>query len=386
MATDYYGINDSLSEDEKNIRDEVQKWVGKNYLPIIKDCFEKDRFPREIIPQLAQLGLLGIKTQGYGCPGASNMVYGLVCQELERGDSGLRSFVSVTNSLVMYPIETFGSEEQKNFWLPKLASGEKIGCFGLTEPDAGSDPASMKTTAKKDGENYILNGTKMWITNGSIADVAIVWAKTQKGIRGFLVEKGMEGFSAVDIKGKMSLRASVTSELILDNVAVPEKNMLPKAEGLKAILMCLNEARYGIAWGALGAAIECYEIALNYTKQRKQFGKPIASFQLVQKSLVEMLTEITKGQLLALQLGRLEDEGKERHQQISMAKMNNVYHALKIARDARDLLGANGIHLDHRIVRHMMNLEAVSTYEGTHNIHLLIIGKDITGISAFGNE
>lgn len=383
MGTDFYLIEDSLLEDEKIIKEAVRDWVDKNYLPIVKKCFDEACFPREVVPQLAQLGLLGIKVKGFGCPGASNVVYGVVCQELERADSGLRSFVSVTNSLVMYPIETFGSEEQKNFWLPKLASGEKIGCFGLTEPEAGSDPGGMKTTAKKDGDGYILNGNKMWITNGSIADVAIVWAKTRGGIRGFLVEKGMEGFSAEEIKGKYSLRASVTSELILDNVKVPRENLLPLTKDLKAPLMCLNEARYSIVWGALGAAIDCYETALNYLKERVQFGRPLASNQLIQQKLAEMLTEITKGQLLALQVGRLKDSGKARYPQISMAKMNNVAQALKIARDARDLLGANGICIDYSIIRHMLNLESVYTYEGAHNIQLLIIGRDITGISAF---
>lgn len=386
MVTDYFGIDDLFSEDEKMTRKTVRDWVDKNFLPIIKNCFDEARFPIEVVPQLAQLGILGIKVNGYGCPGSSNIVYGVACQELERGDSGLRSFVSVTNSLVMYPIENFGSEEQKKFWLPELASGKKIGCFGLTEPEAGSDPRSMRTAAREDRGDYILNGNKMWITNGSIADIAIIWAKTKDGIRGFLVERGTPGFATQDIKDKYSLRASVTSELILDNVRVSRESLLPQTSGLKSPLMCLNEARYGIAWGALGAAIDCYETALAYSKQRIQFGKPIASFQLVQKKLVDMLTEITKGQVLALQLGRLKDRGEARHQQISMAKMDNVAQALKIARDARDLLGANGICIDYPVIRHMLNLESVYTYEGTHDIHLLSIGEDITGISAFGNK
>ncbi len=384
MSTDFYMIGDLLSEEEKMVQKLTRGWIMENYLPIIKECFDKEKFPKDIILKLGQLGLLGIKIKSiYGGSEMNNVVYGLVCQELERGDSGLRSFVSVTNSLVMYPIETFGSEEQKNLWLPKLAKGEKIGCFGLTEPDAGSDPSSMKTTARKDGASYVISGVKTWITNGSIADIAVVWAKTEDGIRGFLVEKNRKGFSAKKIPYKYSLRASVTSELVLDEVKVPLENILPEANGLKEALMCLNEARYGIAWGALGAAIDCYETALNYAKNRIQFGKPLASFQLVQKKLVEMITEITKGQLLVLRLGRLKDEGRARHQQISMAKMNNVDAALKIARDARDLLGANGITIDYSIMRHLTNLESVSTYEGAHDVHLLVVGENITGISAF---
>lgn len=383
---DYYFVEGLLSDDEKMVQELVRDWITEKFSPIIKECFDKAKFPKDIIPQLAELGLLGIKVKAiYGGFEMSNVAYGLICQELERGDSGLRSFVSVTNSLVVYPIEAFGSEEQKKLWLPKLAKGEKIGCFGLTEPDAGSDPGSMRTVAKKDGASFIISGTKTWITNGSIADVAVIWAKTEEGIRGFLVEKGKKGFSAKKIPYKYSLRASVTSELVLDEVRVPAENMLAEAKGLKAPLMCLNEARYGIAWGALGAAIDCYETALNYTKNRKQFGRPLASFQLVQKKLVEMVTEITKGQLLVLRLGRLKDEGKASHQQISMAKMNNVAIALKIARDARDLLGANGICIDYPVIRHMLNLESVYTYEGTNNVHLLSVGEDITGISAFGN-
>ncbi len=381
---DYYRIEDLLSEEEKMVQKLTRDWITEKFLPIIKECFDKAKFPKDIIPQLAELGLLGIKVKSiYGGSEMSNVSYGLICQELERGDSGLRSFVSVTNSLVAYPIETFGSEEQKKLWLPKLAKGEKVGCFGLTEPDAGSDPGSMKTAARKDGDSYVISGVKTWITNGSIADVAVVWAKTEEGIRGFLVEKGKKGFSSKKIPYKYSLRASVTSELVLDEARVPIENMLPEAKGLKASLMCLNEARYGIAWGVLGAAVDCYETALNYTKNRIQFGKPIASFQLVQQKLVEMVNEITKAQLLVLRLGRLKDEGRARHQQISLAKMNNVAMALKIARDARDLLGANGICIDYPVIRHMLNLESVYTYEGTNSVHLLTVGEDITGISAF---
>ncbi len=381
---DYYRIEDLLFEEEKMVQKLTRDWITEKFLPIIKECFDKAKFPKDIIPQLAELGLLGIKVKSiYGGSEMSNVAYGLICQELERGDSGLRSFVSVTNSLVAYPIETFGSEEQKKLWLLKLAKGEKIGCFGLTEPDAGSDPGSMKTTAIKDGDSYVISGIKTWITNGSIADVAIIWAKTEEGIRGFLVEKGKKGFSSKKIPYKYSLRASVTSELVLDEARVPIENMLPEAKGLKAPLMCLNEARYGIAWGVLGAAVDCYEAALNYVKTRIQFGKPIASFQLVQQKLVEMVNEITKAQLLALRLGRLKDEGQARHQQISLAKMNNVAMALKIARDARDLLGANGICIDYSVIRHMLNLESVYTYEGTNSVHLLTVGEDITGISAF---
>lgn len=383
---DYYLMEDLLSDEEKMVQKLVRDWITEKFLPIVKENFDKAKFPKDVIPQLAELGLLGINVKGcYGGSEMNNVAYGLICQELERGDSGLRSFVSVTNSLVMYPIETFGSEEQKNLWLSKLAKGEKIGCFGLTEPDAGSDPSSIKTTARKDGDSYIISGTKTWITNGNIADIAIIWAKTEEGIRGFLVEKGKKGFSSKKIPYKYSLRASVTSELVLDEVKVSKDNMLPGATGLKAALMCLSEARYGIAWGVLGAAIDCYETALNYTKNRIQFGKPLASFQLVQEKLVKMVNEITKGQLLVLRLGRLKDEGRVSYPQISLAKMNNVDMALNIARKARDLLGANGITIDYSIIRHEANLEAVSTYEGTHDIQLLIVGKDITGISALGN-
>jgi glutaryl-CoA dehydrogenase len=380
---DYYQINDLLSEEEQGIRNSVRRWIEERYLPKAADYFEQGLFPADLIPEIARLGLLGIKFKEYGCPGMNNVAYGLACQELERGDSGLRSFVSVMNSLVMYPIATFGSEEQKARWLPAMVKGEKLGCFGLTEPEAGSDPQSMRTKAVRDGADYVLNGRKMWITNGEIADVAVIWARTEEGVRGFLVEKGSPGFTAHPITRKFSLRASVTSALVLDNVRIPAENMLPGSEGLKSALMCLNEARYGIAWGAMGAAMACYEAALTYAKGRIQFHAPIASFQLVQSKLVKMLTEITKAQLLCLRLGRLKDEGRAHHTHISLAKMNNAAEALKIARAARDILGANGISLGYPVIRHMLNLETVNTYEGTQDIHTLAIGRDITGHNAF---
>jgi len=385
--TDYYSCEDLFSQDEKQIRDELRTWIDKRYLPKAADYFDQAVFPVELIPELAQMGLLGFKLKEYGGLGKNNVAFGLVCQELERGDSGLRSFVSVMNALVIYPIHSFGTREQKERWLPDLVNGSKIGCFGLTEPEAGSDPEAIRSTAVKSSGRYLLNGRKMWITNGSIADVAVVWAKTEDGqVRGFLVEKGMQGFSASLIERKFSLRASVTSVLNFNDVAVPEENLLPGAHGLKAALMCLNEARYGIAWGCVGAAIACYETALNYTKSRRQFHAPLASFQLVQRKLVWMLTEITKAQLMCIRLGRLKDEGRARHTQISMAKMNNASQALKIARSARDILGANGISLGYPPIRHMLNMETVNTYEGTEDIHLLAIGRDITGQDAFSRE
>jgi glutaryl-CoA dehydrogenase len=383
QGVDYYRSDDLLTIEERSVRDTVRRWIENQYLPQVQDYFEKGIFDLDLIPQLAELGLLGIKIQGYDCPGMSNVDYGLVCQEIERGDSGLRSFVSVQNSLVMYPIYTFGTEEQKVRWLPAMARGDKVGCFGLTEYDVGSDPENLKTRATRKNGDYIIHGSKMWITNGEIADVAVVWARTDEGIRGFLVEKGTPGFQAFDISGKYSHRASVTSGLMLDEVRVPAENLLPGTEGLKSALMCLNEARFGIAWGAVGAAMACYEVALEYAKTRIQFEVPIASFQLVQRKLVKMLSEITKAQLLCIQLGRLKDEGNARHTQISLAKMNNVSEALKIARTARNILGANGVALDYHVIRHMLNLEAVYTYEGTHDIHTLIVGRDITGINAF---
>ncbi len=380
---DFYGIEDLLSEEEKIARDTVRRFITSNLLPIIADYFEKGEFPLQIVPQAAELGVFGVHLQGYGCAGMNNIAYGLIMQELERGDSGMRSFASVQGSLVMYAIYTFGTEEQKNRWLPPMARGEALGCFGLTEPDFGSDPGGMLTKAIKDGSNYILNGTKMWITNGSIADVALVWAKTPEGVRGFLVEKETPGLSARDITGKFSLRASFTSELVLENCCIPEDNCLPGVVGLKGPLTCLNQARYGIAWGALGSAMASFECARSYAMERIQFGKPIASFQLVQQKLSWMLTEITKAQLLVLRLGRLKDEQKAHHSQISMAKMNNVQIALECARVARDILGASGICHDYPVARHLCNLESVKTYEGTHDIHQLIIGREITGISAF---
>lgn len=383
QGTDYYHCDDLFSEQEKRIRNEVRRWVQTRCLPKINDWFEQGIFPREIIPELASLKLLGMKLTNHGCPGMSNTAYGLVCQELERGDSGLRSFISVMNSLVIYPIATFGSEAQQSSWLPALVKGEKIGCFGLTEPDAGSDPQSMQTSAVLKGEHYLLNGRKMWITNGEIADVAIIWARTREGIRGFLVEKDSPGFTAHPISRKFSLRASVTSALTLKDVRIPADNLLPGTTGLKSALMCLNEARYGIVWGAAGAAMACYETALEYAKNRTQFGVPIASHQLVQRKLARMLVELTKAQLICARLGQLKDKGMARHTHISLAKMNNASEALKIARTARDILGANGITLGHHVIRHMLNLETVNTYEGTRDIHTLALGRDVTGRDAF---
>jgi glutaryl-CoA dehydrogenase len=382
-TTDFLDIDDLLAEPEKAVRARVRTLVEQEVLPIIEDCYDRGEFPRQLIPRLAELGLLGMKLSGYGCAGANSVSYGLACQELERGDSGLRSFMSVMSSLVMYPIYTFGSEEQKGEWLPALARGEKIGCYALTEPEAGSDPGNLKTFARRDGEDWILSGVKRWISYGSIADVALVWARTEEGIRGFLVETGTPGFTAGQIPKMMSLRASVTSTLILDDVRVPERNRLPEAAGLRSALMCLDEGRLGIAWGAVGAAMACYEMAVDYAGRRIQFERPIASFQLTQQKLVKMLTEISKGQLLALRVSRLRDQGRARPEQISMAKMNNVAEALKIARAARSILGGNGISLDFHVIRHMCNLESVYTYEGTHEVHTLILGEAITGLSAF---
>jgi glutaryl-CoA dehydrogenase len=382
-GVDFFRVDDLLSEDEKLVRETTRDFVQEKVLPIIDRHFEAATFPSELVEEMGRLGMLGANLpEEYGCTAMNNVAYGLVMQELERGDSALRSFASVQGSLVMYPIFMFGSEEQKRTWLPKLAAGEKIGCFGLTEPDHGSDPGSMMTRAERKGSRWILNGAKSWITNGTIADIAVVWAKVDGQIRGFLVEKGQKGFSAPEIRHKMSLRASVTSQLLFEDCEIPEQNLLPGSSGLKSPLMCLNQARYGIAWGALGAAMACYHTALEYSRERKQFGGPIARFQLVQEKLVTMLTEITKGQLLALQLGRIKDSGKLNQTQISLAKRNNVAMALETARLARDLLGANGISLEFPVIRHMCNLESVKTYEGTHDIHTLIIGESITGFSA----
>ena len=382
-TVDFYRVDDLLTEEERLVRSTVSRFVDDRFLPIVADHYERASFPMEVVPELARLGVFGMHLQGYGAAGLSNVMYGLACQELERGDSGLRSFVSVQGSLCMFPIHRYGSEEQKQRWLPFMARGEVIGCFGLTEPEFGSNPAGMATRARRDGGDWVINGVKRWITNGNVAHLAIVWARTEEGIRGFLVETGTRGFQAREIHHKLSMRASVTSELILDDVRVPARNELPGAQGLKAPLSCLNEARYGIVWGVLGAAIACYRSALDYAKARVQFDQPIAGYQLTQEKLVNMLTEITKGQLLALQLGRLKDQGKATATQISMAKLNNVREALQIAREARTILGANGISLEYPVMRHMNNLETVLTYEGTSEIHMLAIGEEITGLSAF---
>jgi glutaryl-CoA dehydrogenase len=382
-TVDFYRIDDLLTDEERLVRSTVSRFVDDRFLPIVADHYERASFPMEVLPELARLGVFGMHLQGYGAAGLSNVMYGLACQELERGDSGLRSFVSVQGSLCMFPIHRYGSDEQKQRWLPFMARGEVIGCFGLTEPEFGSNPAGMATRARRDGGDWVITGTKRWITNGNVAHLAIVWARTEEGIRGFLVETGTKGFQAREIHHKLSMRASVTSELILDGVRVPARNELPGAQGLKAPLSCLNEARYGIVWGVLGAAIACYRSALDYAKARVQFDRPVAGYQLTQEKLVNMLTEITKGQLLALQLGRLKDQGKATSTQISMAKLNNVREALQIAREARTILGANGISLEYPVMRHMNNLETVLTYEGTSEIHMLAIGEEITGLSAF---
>jgi glutaryl-CoA dehydrogenase len=387
QGVDFVAFDGLLSEDELLVRATARKFIEENLVPIIEECNREGRFPRELVRPMGELGFFGANLHGYGCAGMSNVEYGLVTQEMERGDSGVRSFVSVQSALVMYPIYTFGSDEQKDKWLPAMAKGEKLGCFGLTEPDFGSNPGGMRTRARKDGNEYVLNGEKMWITSGSIADVAVIWAKVDdedSRVRGFLVETDRPGFSAQDVHGKWSLRASVTSGLSLQDVRIPAENLLPQSGGLKSPLMCLNQARYGISWGAIGAAMSCYDTALQYAKLRKQFrDMPIAGHQLVQEKLAWMITEITKAQLLALQVGRLKDAGKVEHQHISMAKRNNVWMALECARMARDILGANGISDDYPVMRHMMNLESVKTYEGTHDIHALILGENITGIAAF---
>ena len=383
-GVDYFNVETLLAEDEVMVRNSVREFVDDRIIPIIEKHYREEKFPYHLVKELGKLGLFGITLpQKYGCAEMNNVSYGLVMQELERGDSGIRSFVSVQTSLVMYPIFTFGSEEQKDYWLPQLASGEKIGCFGLTEPDFGSNPGGMITHAEKVNGGYKINGAKMWITNGTIADVAVVWAKLDSEIKGFLVEKGTVGFIAPEMKGKHSLKASVTSELIFQDVFIPEKNILPGSKGLKSPLMCLNQARYGIAWGVVGSMMACYDSALNYAKSRIQFSKPIAAYQMTQEKLVYILTEITKAQFINLQLGRLKDKGEVKHTQVSMAKRNNCEKALETARIAREILGANGILDEYPVMRHSQNLESVKTYEGTHEMHTLIIGEDITGFAAF---
>ena len=383
-GVDYYNLDSLLAEEELMIRDTVREFVSEKVIPIIEKHNREATFPVHLVKEMGNLGLFGITLpRKYDCAESNNLSYGLALQELERGDSGIRSFVSVQTSLVMYPIFTFGSEEQKDYWLPQLASGEKIGCFGLTEPDFGSNPGGMITHAEKVNGGYKINGAKMWITNGTIADVAVVWAKLDSEIKGFLVEKGTVGFIAPEMKGKHSLKASVTSELIFQDVFIPEKNILPGSKGLKSPLMCLNQARYGIAWGVVGSMMACYDSALNYAKSRIQFSKPIAAYQMTQEKLVYILTEITKAQFINLQLGRLKDKGEVKHTQVSMAKRNNCEKALETARIAREILGANGILDEYPVMRHSQNLESVKTYEGTHEMHTLIIGEDITGFAAF---
>ncbi len=388
-GVDFYDIDSLLHEEEIQIRDHVRDWVEDRYLPVVERAYEEAYFPADVIPEIAGMGLLGATLpEEYGCAGVSATAYGLAMQELERGDSGLRSFASVQGSLAMYPIYAYGSEEQRRHWLPRMARGEAIGCFGLTEPDFGSDPAGMITRAKPVDGGYVLNGAKMWITNGTVADIAVVWAKApveggRESIRGFLVEKGTKGFTAPEQKHKHSLRASVTSELILQDVFVPEANLLPNVTGLKGPLGCLSQARFGIAFGVVGAAMACFHAAAEYSKNRIMFGKPIGSYQLIQAELAYMLTEITKAQLLCVQLGRLKERGTVKPEQISLAKRNNCEIALDIARRARDVLGANGITAEYPVMRHMCNLESVKTYEGTHNIHTLVLGESITGLPAY---
>ena len=388
-GVDFYQLDEMLSDEERAVRDTVRSWVEAELMPVIGDCYIEGRFPKQLIPGLAELGVLGANLpESYGCAGLNNVAYGLIMQELERGDSGIRSFASVQGALVMYPIHAFGSEQQKQHWLPRLAAGKEIGCFGLTEPDYGSNPGGLITTAKETGNGWVLNGTKMWITNGSQATVAVIWAKTgskddTRSIRGFIVPTGIKGYSARDQKGKLSLRASDTSEIHLDNVELPNDALLPGSGGLKSPLSCLTQARYGIAWGAIGAAMACYDEALSYAKTRVMFDRPIGGTQIQQVRLADMLTEITKAQCLTLQLGRLKDSGRFTPQQVSLAKRNNVSMACDIAREARRLLGANGILVEYHSMRHLANLESVYTYEGTHDMHSLILGEAVTGLSAF---
>ncbi len=388
-GVDFYDVDSLLSEEERAVRDTVREWVDDNVTPVIGEHYLEGKFPKHLVPHMAELGLFGANLpEAYGCAGLNNVAYGLIMQELERGDSGVRSFASVQGGLVMYPIHAFGSEDQKQQWLPRMASGQVIGCFGLTEPDYGSNPGAMTTTARETRDGWVLRGAKMWITNGSTAQAAIIWAKTgdlgdADSIRGFIVPTDAKGFSAKDQKGKLSLRASDTSELVLEDVCVPKEALLPKSGGLKSPLMCLTQARYGIAWGAVGAAMACYDEAVSYAKTRVMFDKPIGGFQLQQARLADMLTEITKAQLLCLQLGRLKDQGKATPQQVSLAKRNNVSIATDVARETRRLLGANGILAEYQAMRHLANLESVYTYEGTHDIHTLILGQEITGLNAF---
>ncbi|MCR6687579.1 acyl-CoA dehydrogenase family protein [Pseudoxanthomonas sp.] len=383
-AYDLFDVRSLLSDEERAVQDAVARFTDERVIPIIGECFDQGRFPKELVAEVAALGLLGSSLpEEYGCAGLNAVSYGLICQELERGDSGLRSFVSVQSSLCMYPIFAYGSEEQRRRWLPDMAAGRVIGCFGLTEPHGGSDPANMKTHARKDGGDWVINGSKMWITNGNLADIAIVWAQTDEGIQGFVVEKGTPGFSAQEIKHKMSLRASVTSSLFFDNVRVPDASRLPNVKGLKGPLGCLTQARYGITWGPIGAAIACLDEALNYSKERILFGRPVAATQSAQIKLAEMARRITLAQLLVLQLGRLKDAGTMQPQQVSLAKWNNCRMAIDIARECRDLLGGAGITTEHAAIRHALNLESVITYEGTETVHQLVIGRELTGISAF---
>ncbi len=381
---DLFDVRSLLSEEERAVQDTVARFTDERVIPIIGDAFDQGRFPKELVPEIAELGLLGSSLpEQYGGGGLNGVSYGLICQELERGDSGIRSFVSVQSSLCMYPIYAYGSEEQRTRWLPDMAAGKVIGCFGLTEPHGGSDPANMKTNAKRDGADWVINGSKMWITNGNVADIAIVWAQTDDGIQGFVLEKGMPGFSAQEIKHKMSLRASVTSALFFDNVRVPDANRLPNVKGLKGPLGCLTQARYGITWGPVGAAIACLDEALNYSKERILFDRPLAATQSAQLKLADMARRITTAQLLVLQLGRLKDAGKMAPQQVSLAKWNNCRMAIDIARECRDLLGGAGITTEHAAIRHALNLESVITYEGTETVHQLVIGRELTGINAF---
>ncbi len=381
---DLYDVRSELAEDELMVRDSVARFVDAEAIPLMREAFEQHRFPSELIPQVAELGLLGSSIEGYDCAGLNSICYGLICQELERGDSGLRSFVSVQSSLVMFPIHAYGSDEQKERWLPAMARGEAIGCFGLTESQGGSDPGNMKTRAKRDGGDWILNGSKMWITNGTIADAAVVWAKTDEGIKGFIVEKDMPGFTSQEIENKFSLRASVTAALFFDNVRVPEANVLPGVTGLKGPLSCLTQARYGITWGVIGAAQACFAEALEFAKDRVLFGRPLDHTQTIQIRLADMARRITAAQLLSLRLGRLKDAGKLDPAQVSLAKWNNCRAALDIARDARDMLGGSGISAEYVPIRHMLNLESVITYEGTETIHQLAVGRELTGVNAFG--